>query len=176
MSEGLKRKNQSASQITHYWNRALFARSFEVITDLTPEEAGRRLNDLRQTRGFMQPVSRTASVKHRIDRIYDFDLRIRRNSRGVNYTTVKATGVIVIDKGLARTVVRGDMRVGWLYALLLLATPLVLVVWWLFAPFLFYSIFLLMFLGVWAIMLVYSIWQISLDYRQLVMLIENALR
>ena len=37
-----KRKNAVPSTLREYWNRAAFARSFEIITDLTPAETAHK--------------------------------------------------------------------------------------------------------------------------------------
>jgi len=128
-----KRKLAPKSPIAYLWNELLFARYFEYVVDLDPDELATRINALAHQRegqvwGLLKTVDVTA---HPNGKGLDFHLRSKRKSKldlfGI--TTTRAHGQAVVDKVSGRTIVRGVIKFGCLlhfyliaYALLTLIT------------------------------------------------------
>ena len=136
MAQPLKRKHGTIRQIRYYWNLATFARKFEAEVDAPPEAIADLLSDIEQApqRGIF-PVSRTADIKTVADdETYEFDLRVKHTNSQVNYTSVRANGRIVYSQGYDKTIVRGDIRIGWFYGLSMVASIVSLLVGVLMSP------------------------------------------
>ena len=121
----------------------------------------------------MQLITLAVDVKQRAHHIYDFELHLRRHNYNAirPYTSVWASGSIVLDKGLDATVIRGEVRVrGEFVIWLFVVVPLVLGITWLvLGPFVLIPA---------AITLVrlFEVRRIVRDYRRLVDLIYEAVR
>jgi hypothetical protein len=115
-----KRKNESKqSTITYLWNEFLFTKSFYFETDLPPDECARHLRSLIQEKsGFWMPTKQTVEIDSPKSGHITFDIRHKRYSRAIPYTTAKATGRIYED-GRA-TIIEGEVKFGWVYYLFLL--------------------------------------------------------
>lgn len=114
-----KSKGPVLSTLNTYWNLALLARGFDLETKLPPEVCAERLADLHQPYRLLKfdLASRTTAQVTPHEDGYSFDLRIKRRNRGVDYTSVKATGRIVHSAGLEATLIRGTIKLGWLFML-----------------------------------------------------------
>ena len=113
MTEDKKLKQNPIGQIRYYWNLATFARHFEVEVDAPPDKVAWRLIGI-EKRGYRtRRIVEIVTIKERES--YTFDLHVKRADRGVLYTTVKATGKVVYSQGYDKTIVRGDIRIGWIH-------------------------------------------------------------
>ncbi len=111
-----KRKNQPRNRILYWWNEFLFARPFEIETDLPPDECAERLLELgEEPTGCLNTTSVTTDVYHIEDGVYDFDVRAKRRSGILNYTRAKVTGRLLTNGATNMTLVHGEAKLGWLY-------------------------------------------------------------
>ena len=171
MTEQKKLKHKAIGQIDYVWNLALFARQFDVEVDAPPKGIAIKLASIEQARhGFFIRRSRTAKLETVDDgETYNFDIRMRQTNRSITYTSVKATGRIIYSQGYDKTIIRGDIRLGWFYS----GSLLIALLWSIYltfgiffqtttrfaSDFLFFVLFFL-YLG-------YVIWSIKTDYDEL---------
>jgi len=166
-------------ELTKRKNRFVGARRFEITTDLLPDDVASKMLHLRQSTSGSPKCSVT--ITPFVDGSIDFELGVRRKIRTSDYVTVSARGIIIIDKGLDITVVRGEMSLGLQYlAIYLLPAVFILLV--LFVPdqgllalmsetstmvvqFLCFVSLFVFFIG-------YASVRVALDYRQLKTLIS----
>ncbi len=124
----LKKKNQITSTITYGWNMFLFARTFRAEIDALPEQVAATLDDLHQDYDEDDWRSQTANVQRIDDDLYTFDLRIYQHLGPLKETSVKATGRVLYSKGYEKTVIQGDLRLGWFNYLGGMVVALVMIV------------------------------------------------
>ncbi len=110
-------KNNPVGTVRYWWGWALFSRQFEMDVNVPPIRIAEHLGKVRQPmQGFPMATERSVTIRVvESERIYTFDMRIKHRSRGVNYTSVKAAGRIVYSEGYATSIIRGDVRLGWVY-------------------------------------------------------------
>ena len=167
MTEQKKLKHEAVGQINYVWNLALFARQFETEVDAPPKVIAGKLASIEQAKhGFFIRRSRTAKLETMDEgETYNFDIRMKQTNRSVTYTSVKATGRIIYSQGYGKTIVRGDIRLGWFYS----GSLLIALIWMTYITFghfsqtpsgfgfnYFYILFFL-YLG-------YFVWSIKTDY------------
>ncbi len=107
-------------------NLMLLARSFDLETDQTIEACAHRIEDLHQPYRLLKlDMARriTTEVIPATD-AYDFNVSVRRRSQGVDLTTVRAHGNILHSEGLETTLIRGHIRLGWLFLIITFGTML----------------------------------------------------
>lgn len=117
--DNTKRKVEPVGTIRHYWNRASFARSFEIITNRSPQECARLIAELQRVPSGSSSWQLTVDVQARSRHLYDYKCEVERETFVYYLATVVLKGVIVFDRGLEQTAVRGDVRLSWLYAIVM---------------------------------------------------------
>ena len=98
-------------------NLLLLARSFGFESDQTIEAFARRIEDLHQPYHLLRlDMARRITTKVvPVTDAYGFDVSVRRRSQGIDLTTVRARGNILHSEGLETTLIRGHIRLGWLF-------------------------------------------------------------
>lgn len=98
-------------------NLMLLARSFDLETHQTTEASAQRIEDMHQPYHLLKldMARRITTEVASADDAYDFSVAVRRRSRGVDLTTVRARGRILYSEGLDATLIRGHIRLGWFF-------------------------------------------------------------
>jgi len=118
-----KRKNQASSPLLYWWNEFLFARYFEYETDLPPEELAQKLRGLaHKHQGWMFGLLKDARVTMNGDKGLDFDIQSKRKRKWDLFAlvTARAQGTAIVDGGTGNTVVRGSVKFGRLFHIVML--------------------------------------------------------
>lgn len=107
-TDNSKHKRHKVTTRTRLWRILLLTKRFDIETELSLEECVLRLRSLSQpTRGFLDRTRREVDIT-RNDDTYEFTVRAMRYREATPYTTASASGVIVPNEGLDKTVVRGE--------------------------------------------------------------------
>jgi hypothetical protein len=105
-----KRKNEEPGFWDKLSDSILLAKSFERELDLSPQECTERLLQLNNPRNWYLDSTRAAvEISEVYDQTYDFEVRIERKQRSGYQSTAKMAGVILIDKGSEKTLIRAKM-------------------------------------------------------------------
>jgi hypothetical protein len=113
MMDKPKRKNEEQGLWGALVDAVLLARSFEYELDGTPAQWAKQLEKRKAfQRGFLKVLSQDVVVTQVHDQTYDFQIEMRGYGRNVRYSTARAGGSIMVDKGIEKTIVRGKIRLG----------------------------------------------------------------
>lgn len=113
MTEKPKRKNDEPG----FWDKlldvVLLAKAFEWVVDCSLHECMECLRDLSEYRTGFASIMRQDVKVTQVNNASacDFVITRVRNERR-SFTSAKATGVIVLDKGTEKTIIRGKIRIG----------------------------------------------------------------
>lgn len=168
-----KLKNGPVGAIRHWWNLMLFARGFEFEVESPSNRVAAALQSVDIPDDPLWE-DRVGEVRVEADDdAHTFDLKVNRVQNPITYTSVRATGRIVYSAGYGTSIVRGHVRLGWAYYVLLIAILAFASGNWidliqrLPVPGLLMGLFTVAMVGL-------SIWQIRADYRLLIQRLVEA--
>lgn len=179
----VKRKSEMQNPVNYWWNEFLFVKHFIVETDMPPKEAVKSLRGLHHEReGFWYPKACSVIVndsRSAMDTSITFDIRRKRYNKRSTYTTAKAEGSVTTDGGTGLTIVRGQVKFGWVYYANVLAIPVMFVLFLAMRNAarntLSNSPSILPFFAIFALMIVWYWWSLFRDRNQLITTIADAL-
>ena len=162
-------KNTPVGAMRYWWSRALFARQFEIEVNLPPARLAHYLDNVHQPmEGWIEPSGRTVTIREiEPERMYEFEMLLKRRSRGQDYTRARANGRIVYSEGYQTSIIRGDVRLAASNLLIHVVTFIPFVLAMLFAfssgvPDLYIPV-----IGLGLLTLLFTSWQIFADYHEL---------